>query len=96
MQADPAKLVLLIEEGRLDEAKAFINELVRAPLSEKEKMALRVDLISKYVQAQNTLDSEYVKSLEEAVAALDEIGVQKGNINDKIELAEVREQLNNS
>lgn len=63
------KLEALLKEGKLDEAKALIREIVTAPLSQEEEGAALIQIASAYLDAANAADAAYIEALEKAVEA---------------------------
>ncbi len=58
------KLKTLFAEGKVDEARSLIKEIVDAPLSPEEEGEMLVSLAKAYLEATNAADAAYIEALE--------------------------------
>jgi hypothetical protein len=69
-------LEVLLKEGKLDEARAIIKQVISTPLTDAEVGEAYVALASAYLDATNAADAEYIKALEKAVEGLKAINLE--------------------
>ncbi len=93
MNIDTQKLENLLSEKKLDEARAYINELIQAPLSKEDRGAAIVLFTTTYMKIINDVNSEYKASLQEILDELKEIDKLERSTNEKIDLKKVRAEL---
>lgn len=92
---DDKKLKSLLEEKKFDEAKKFLEEYFKnLELTEEEKGAIYVNYASIYMQVMNDINRQYSESLGEALNILKKIDAKESEVNDKIDLAKVRSEIN--
>ncbi len=87
------KIEKLLHEGRQDEARAMLRQALSAPLSEEERGALLVGFAAAYLAITNSINGARRDALEEDVEALEEIDALQHDIDDKLRLNKVRQQL---
>lgn len=87
------ELERLLSEGKQEEAKQLLREMLSAPLSDEERGALLVGFAAAYLALQNSVSATQRDALEEEIAGLEEIDRLSRDIDEKLELAKVRSSL---
>lgn len=91
---DDKKLKSLLEERKFDDAKKFLEGYLNdLELTEEEKGAIYVNYASVYMQVVNDINRQYSKALDEALTVLKKIDDKESEVNDKIDLAQVRSEI---
>lgn len=94
MTIDISKLESLLEEKDLAGAGALISQAVSSDLTEEEEGGMLTGLASVYLEVSNSMNERYLSALNETIASLEALQKAEGLSTEKIELATVREQLN--
>jgi hypothetical protein len=93
METDIKKLEALLADKKFDEAKAVINSIISAKMTESEKGDALVGMSSVYLDIMNSINAKYESALNDAIAGMRAINKAESKMNDKIRLAEVKESL---
>ncbi len=91
---DTKNLEQLVEQKKWQEAKKIMEDVFNsAELSEEEKGEIHTKLASVYMQVVNNINRRYEASLDEMISTLKKIDAKESEVNDKIDLAEVRSEI---
>lgn len=95
MNIDTQKIEQLLSENKMDEARDYIREIIKAPLSNIDKGEAIVMYTTMYMELMNNINEEYKTALEEILAGLKAVDVAESKLKEGIELKKVRAELNN-
>lgn len=87
------KIERMLKEGRKDEAREALREALTAPLTDEERGALLVGFAAAYLALSNSMSEARQDALHEEVTALEEVDALEREIDDRLRLAQVRQQL---
>jgi len=90
---DIEKFKKLIGENKTEEAKEALKDFFLENLSAETGKEAMVDLVAVYLQIQNSIDEQYIKVLDAALAELDRFEKRKNSLSDAINLEAARKQL---
>ncbi len=90
---DTNKFYELLKAGKLNEAKALLEEYFKQKPSEEEKAAVMVAVTDAYVRAKNEIDQAYIQELDEAERLLKEIKADEQKLEDQQKLDEARKNI---
>ncbi len=80
-------------EGKRDEVRAILQEVVNIPLSDIERGEALVTLAMLYVQVKNSIDADFLADLQKTLEALKMINKKEQEVGDVIALEKVRKDL---
>ncbi len=80
-------------EGKRDEVRAILQEVVNTPLSDIERGEALVTLAMLYVKVKNTTDADFLADLQKALGVLKMVNKQEQEVGDAIALEKVRKDL---
>jgi len=83
----------LLAEGKTEEAQKMFSVFLEGEISEREQGRVLIALASMHMEAQNTLNQEYIRVLKNAMAELSDLQKQHTNVTDAINLVKARKQL---
>lgn len=95
MNINTQKIEQLLSENKMDEARDYIREIIKAPLSNIDKGEAIVMYTTMYMELMNNINEEYKAVLEEILAGLKAVDVAEAKLKEGIELKKVRAELNN-
>ena len=94
MNDEEAKqLEQLLTDRKLNEAKALLQAIFARPLTELERGAAYTEMATIYMKTMGALDQQYIHGLEEVMFGLDQADKTGADLEDKISLATLREDL---
>lgn len=91
--SDVKNLEQLLENGKWDEAKEALDDLLKADLTDQEKGALLVNFGLIYTEVMGRINQRYLEALEEAEAVLKELNTKEKETVEGIELARVENTI---
>ncbi len=80
-------------EGKRDEVRAILQEVVNIPLSDIERGEALVTLAMLYVQVKNSIDADFLADLQKTLEALKMINKKEQEVGDVVALEKVRKDL---
>ncbi|MFA7244401.1 MAG: hypothetical protein WC080_03890 [Patescibacteria group bacterium] len=83
----------LLKEGKKDEAKKLITDLVSQDMSDKERGSVYTDLALAYMEISNEINRKYLEELREISAGLKEIDQIDTANNSEFEKAQARKNI---
>ena len=93
MTLDIKNIGVLMTEGKRDEVRAILQEVVNTPLSDIERGEALVTLAMLYVKVKNTTDADFLADLQKALGVLKMVNKQEQEVGDAIALEKVRKDL---
>lgn len=76
---DHKQLEELLNQGKLVEARAMLEDFFKAELTPEEEGEAQVSLAALYLKVQNSLDEKYLEALNQSAGRLKELtSTQKG------------------
>jgi hypothetical protein len=93
MDTEITKLEKLLAEKNFTEAKKVIGDIVSAKMSDLDKGQALVGVASIYLDISNAINENYRATLEEAIAGMKALNSEESKVNDKIRVAELKEDL---
>lgn len=93
---DYEKFKQLLAEGRQVEAQELLEEFLSSSISSREQGKALITVASMHMEAQNTINEEYLRILKNAVQELNELKKQDSNITDAVNLAKARKFIDKS
>ncbi len=84
----------LLDEGKFDEAKRYIESVFVSTEKDEEKKNESLSMMSSYMGALNESDEQYIAVLDDALNAMKEVDVSEKESNSAHKLMEVRSRLN--
>jgi len=94
MKNDPlTQFELLLEAGKLEEAKEMLGVIAVHELSPREKGEAKALLTRLYIRLSNAISEAYLETLKEAIVRLKEVDEREKAFIEKIKLAETRAGL---
>lgn len=84
---------LLLEAGKIEEAKAMLGELAARELTEEEEGGAKALLTRLYVRISAEANEAYRKTLEDSIKQLKEINSKEKAMIDKLKLTQARSGL---
>ena len=93
MKTDLKNIGVLMAEGKRDEVRAILQEVVNIPLSDIERGEALVTLAMLYVQVKNSIDADFLADLQKTLEALKMINKKEQEVGDVIALEKVRKDL---
>ena len=88
-----AQFELLLEAGKLDEAKQMLGALASRELTKEEKAAARVLQERLAIKLTNAINQAYLDTLDESIEQLKALNERGRALADKVKLAEARASL---
>ena len=86
----------LLKDKKYDEARGVISAAVTQKMTPKEKGAALTGTAVAFAKATNNVRAEYLDALKQAIESVKELNKTETKVKEKINLAEVREKLQNS
>lgn len=83
----------LLQDGKQEEAAEMLEEFLASSISPQEQGRALIAVASMYMEAENTLNQEYLRILKNAVVELSNLQKEHHTITDAIELAKTRKTL---
>ena len=83
----------LIKEGKLDEARAVMQEAISAPLTDIERGRALAMLAMAYLESRNTIDKDFLADMKKTIQSIQQVNKQIREVDDSIKLAKVRQSL---
>ncbi len=83
----------LLAEGKQEEAKDLLEEFLAESVSPQEQGKVILAMVTAHVEAQNTINEEYLRILKNAAIEMSEINKRESKLGDAIDLAKTRKQL---
>ena len=83
----------LIQQGKLEEAKAVLASVVNAPLSDADRGQALVTLAMVYMEAKNKINQEFLDEIKKTIQEIKSLNKVESGINDQVDLAKVRANL---
>ncbi len=93
MKTDLKNIGVLMAEGKRDEVRAILQEVVNIPLSDIERGEALVTLAMLYVQVKNSIDADFLADLQKTLEALKMINKKEQEVGDVVALEKVRKDL---
>jgi hypothetical protein len=93
MKPDIKNIGILMAEGKRDEVRAILQEVVNTPLSDIERGEALVTLAMLYVQVKNSIDADFLADLQKTLEALKMVNKKEQQVGDAIALEKVRKDL---
>ncbi len=87
---DSKKLDGLLENGKFAEAKEYINSVFAGPESKNAKVDMAIDYALVYAKILNSIQTDYLKSLNEAVKILQRAKVSENRASDAVKLTKLK------
>lgn len=87
------ELERLLAEGKQEEAKQLLRDMLSAPLTDEERGAILVGFAAAYLALSNQVNEARRDALQEEVEALESIAKMEKEVGEKLELAKVRASL---
>ena len=84
---------LLLEAGKLDEAKQMLRSLAAREPTAEERGAAKALLARLYVKLSNAINQAYLETLKDAIVSLKELDAKEKAFLEKVKLAETRSSL---
>jgi len=84
---------LLLDAGKVDEAKAMLEELAGRELSEDERAESQLLLARLYVKLTNAINEAYLDTLKDGIEQLKALNAKERAYIDQVKLAKARLQL---
>lgn len=91
---DPlAQFELLLEAGKIEEAKAMLDTLARRPLSAQEEADAKILRTRLSIKLTNAINRAYLDTLNESIERLKELGGKSRTLSEAVTLANTRAEL---
>ena len=90
---DIKKFQQLMAEGDLEQAKSMLEEFLAGQLSAEQRGEALLAMATMRIEAENTLNREYVAILNYALSQLKEQEKEQTVLADRLNLAKARKQL---
>ncbi len=84
---------LLLEAGKLHEAKEMLGELANRELTQKEEAEAKVLQARLSIKLTNAIDEAYIEMLDQSIEQLKKLQAKGRTFFEKVKLAETRAQL---
>ena len=84
---------LLLEDGKLEEAKAMLAKLASRELTKEEVAEANMLEARLSIKLTNAINQAYVDALDESIAQLTELQARNRGLNEKVKLARTRASL---
>ena len=91
---DPLKFNSLIQAGKKDEAKNYIDSCLNVDLSKSEDDGTIFEYTLAYMSAVNAVNEAYRDALNEILESLNSVDKNQRKMNDEIDLKKTRMELN--
>ena len=91
--SDQKILEVLLESGKYNEARAYIESALKAPEAESDKADAAIDYASLYLKITNKINRRYLESLRALEESLSKTNIAEGRIDDSYRLMKVRADL---
>jgi|GEM_PF-1408032 hypothetical protein len=88
-----AQFELLLDAGKIEEAKAMLETLATRELSEAEQAESKLLLARLYVKLTNAVNQAYLDTLKDAIDQLKELNAREREFIEKMKLAKTRVEL---
>jgi|GEM_PF-4013239 len=92
---DDKQLSSLLDEGKYKEAEALLRDSLTSELTEEERGAIILKIISISLDASNQVNRRYIAALKDATVALKNLKTTERKIDDKIATDEARDKIAN-
>ena len=83
----------LIAEGKMEEAKIALQELVSVDLTDVERGRALVTLALLYIKIKNSINQEFLAEMKKTIAFIRSASASEIKVGDAIALAKVRSAL---
>lgn len=87
------QLSALLDEGKYKEAEALLRDSLTSELTEEERGAIILKIISISLDASNQVNRRYIAALKDATAALKNLKTTEKKIGDEIATDEARSKI---
>ncbi len=89
-------LQALLENGKKNEAETMLADFFASSVTEEEIGKAYAELTLAYIEMENFFNEEYLAVLNTALANLKELQRGKSQLLEKIDVADLRNKINNS
>lgn len=83
----------LLKAGKTAEAKKLIEDLIAAPLSEKDQGAVAFNRAMVYIRAKNELNKQYIAKAKEILAELNDLDQLQRDTDKSQKIDDIRSQI---
>jgi hypothetical protein len=90
---DTEQFKKLLAEGKQDEARELLERLLAEAISPEEQGRAIIAMVSAHMEAQNTINEEYLRILKNAADELTQINKRESKLSDAINLVKTRKHL---
>lgn len=94
MAIDIKKIEALLDDGKYEEVKNIIRVEAVKEFTGEEKGAALAGLAEIYIDIQNSINKKYLEKLKKAISDIQEVDRTERQVNDEVELEEVKRKLN--
>lgn len=84
---------LLLDAGKIEEAKAMLETLAARELTEEERSEAKVLMARLYVKLTNAVNQDYLDTVKEAIDQLKDLETREKAFIEKVKLAKTRMEL---
>ncbi len=84
---------LLLEAGKLKEAKEMLGELANRDLTPKEEVEAKVLQARLSIKLTNAIDEAYIETLDQSIEQLKKLQAKGRTFFEKVKLAKTRAEL---
>ena len=93
MTLDTVRISDLLKEKKYDEARAIIQEAVKAPMTKAEKGEAITKLVLAYLTVANQIDAAHRDALKQAIDALKNVDTAVASAKDSIAADKIRAEI---
>lgn len=86
----------LLAEGKEQEAQELLEQLLASAISPRQQGQAIIAMVSAHMEAQNTINEEYLRILKNAAAELSDLQKEQGQRTDAINLVKAKKHLEGS
>ena len=90
---DVSKIVKLLENHRLDEARNMLTDFFAAPLSPADRASAQLAIAAAYAEFKTEINETYSELLIDALVRLKRVKALKRESKDQIDLARVNAEI---